>query len=226
MSDVSMNGSDTSVDGSGAVGQQGLNDSEHPYNTVDAFIQQALGRIGTVKLVKIKGVSEIGGLGPVGFVDVQPLINLVDGLLGNSQQHGTIFHLPYFRIQGGKNAVIADPAVGDIGFAVICDRDISSAKENKDVSNPGSFRRFDLADGIYIGGVLNDTPEQYVQFTSTGIKIADKNGNSITSSSAGWDVVGDWRAAGAVYAGVGGADQIGLQTHHHAGTNLPPTPGS
>lgn len=177
---------DSNTDGSGVVGQQGLTAESHPYNIYDLFIQQALGRISTIKLVKVMGVQNADALAPVGFVDVKPMVNLVDGLLGNSEQHGTVFGLSYFRMQGGKNAVIMDPEVGDIGFAVVCDRDISSAKNNKDFSNPGSFRRFSISDGIYIGGTLNDTPQQYIQFTSTGIKIADKNGNALVMDATGF----------------------------------------
>lgn len=172
-------------DGSGIVGQQGLNSATSEYNQVDFQIDQAFAKISTVKIVKVIAVSNNGGLSPVGNVDVQPLVNLVDGLLGSSMQHGTIFGVPYFRLQGGKNAIIMDPIVGDIGFMVCADRDISSVKNAKSFANPGSFRRFSMADGIYVGGILNGVPEQYIQFNDNGITIADKNGNKIETKSDG-----------------------------------------
>jgi hypothetical protein len=120
-------------------------------------------------LVLVKAVSA-GGVGPVGTVDVQILVNQVDGD-GNATPHGTIHGLPYFRLQGGVSAVVIDPVVGDIGMAVFADRDISSAKINKAPSNPGSSRRFDFSDGLYVGGFLGATPTQYVQFLPGGAGI-------------------------------------------------------
>jgi hypothetical protein len=178
--------SDPSADGSGAIGQQGLTSDGSDFNVHDFMVEQAFGKISTVKLVKVMGVKNTGGLTAVGFVDIKPMVNLVDGLLGSSMQHGTIFNVPYMRMQGGKNAFIMDPEVGDIGFAVIADRDISAAKDAKDFANPGSFRRFSLADAMYIGGVLNATPEQYVQFNSDGVTIVDKNSNKIEMKSGKW----------------------------------------
>lgn len=173
---------DSQTDGSGIAGQQGLNDGSSEYNQLEAAIATAMGRIGTVKIVKVLAVKNNGGVEPVGLVDIQPLVNLMDGL-GKSTPHGTINNVPYMRLQGGKNAVIIDPVVGDIGYAVICDRDSSAVKNTKKQSNPGSFRRFSLADSIYVGGILNAAPEQYITFTDTGIKIADKNNNVIEMKS-------------------------------------------
>lgn len=173
------------TDGSGVVGQQGLNADTSEFNQVEFQIDQAFGKLSTTKLVKVMKVQNTGGLSAVGFVDVKPMVNLVNGLLGDSMPHGTIYGVPYFRLQGGKNAIICDPEVGDIGFAVFADRDISTVKSTKDFANPGSYRRFSPADAIYIGGVLNDTPEQYIQFNSDGITIADKNSNKIEMKSGG-----------------------------------------
>src|SRR5262249_24754419 len=146
---------------------------------VTAFIvQQMLALARTAIPVKIVDATNTGGLSPVGFVDVMPLVNQVDGV-GNQTPHGTVFGLPYLRLQGGSNAVIMDPQVGDIGIAVVADRDISAVKSSKGQANPGSRRRFSLADGIYIGGILNGTPKQYITFTSAGVKMADGNGNII-----------------------------------------------
>jgi hypothetical protein len=149
-------------------------------------------------------------------------------------QHGTTYHLPYMRVQGGKNAFICDPAVGDIGFAVICDRDISTVKNTKAAANPATSRRFSISDGLYVGGVLNDTPEQYIQFTDTGITIADKNNNTLVSSATGWAFTGVVTINGALQLGgniesvTGGtysgnfstsgtitAAGVGLASHHH-----------
>lgn len=124
----------------------------------------------TVDLVRVVAVTNAGGLDPVGFVDVQPLVDQVDGV-GNATPHGVLHHLPYFRLQGGADAVILDPKVGDIGMAAFASRDISSVKATKAQATPGSNRSFDMADGLYLGGMLNGTPAQYVRFSGEGIEI-------------------------------------------------------
>lgn len=173
------------TDGTGVVGQEGLNSSASEFNSIEFQIEQAFGKIATTRLVKVMSVESAGELAPVGFVDVKPMVNLVNGLLGDSMQHGIIYGVPYFRLQGGKNAIIIDPVVGDIGFVVVADRDSSIVKQTKTFGNPGSDRRFSLSDGLYVGGVLNDTPEQYIQFNSDGVTIADKNGNKIEMKTGG-----------------------------------------
>ena len=141
-----------------------------PTNLQSFLIWQILRSISGAKLVQVVGVTNSGGVSAVGFVDVQPLVNQLDGW-NNATPHGTVYHLPYFRLQGGTNAVIIDPQVGDIGVAVVEDRDISSVKANKAQANPGSKRIFDIADGLYLGGFLNGTPQQYVQFSAAGISV-------------------------------------------------------
>lgn len=155
------------------VGYQTTERPEHaatPANANEYLFRQLLSRTNTCTLVKVMAVTNNGGIEPVGFVDIQILVQQLDGF-GNAVPHGTIYHIPYARIQGGTDAIILDPKVGDIGIALFAQHDISSVKANKDKANPGSFRRFDFSDGLYLGGVLNGTPEQYVQFSNGGIKI-------------------------------------------------------
>lgn len=121
-------------------------------------------------LVKVVKCSNSGGLSPVGTVDVQPLVHQVDGK-GRSTPHGIIYGIPYFRLQGGTDAIIIDPKAGDIGMAAFCSRDISAVKKSKRASNPGSFRKHDLSDGIYFGGMLNGAPTQFLRCYSGGIEI-------------------------------------------------------
>jgi hypothetical protein len=147
-----------------------LNSHTSAYNAVEFVVQQVLAKVNTVALVKIKSVTNSGGLTAAGVVSVQPLVNAVDGA-GVATTHGIINNLIYLRVQGGTNAIIMDPAAGDIGIALFCQRDITAVRATKAQANPGSFRRFDWADGIYIGGVLNGVPSQYVQFNASGITI-------------------------------------------------------
>lgn len=151
-------------------GQQRPESGQSDYNSLHFLVSQILSKVNTCLPVKIVAVTNSGGVSPVGFVDVQPLVNQVDGN-GKSIPHGIIYHLPYFRVQGGADAIIIDPKVGDIGLAAFASRDISAVKNSKKVSNPSSSRKFDWADGLYFGGFLNGTPTQYIQFSSSGIKL-------------------------------------------------------
>lgn len=158
-------------DGDKDIGQQGITSGNSQFNAVAFIVRQALGRMQTATVVKVVKVAPGDDpVGPVGTVDVLPLVNQTDGN-GNVQKHVTVYGLPYSRIQGGTNAVIMDPKVGDLGIAVFASRDISSVKANKGQANPGSRRRYDLSDGMYIGGILNGTPTQYVRFHGEGIDI-------------------------------------------------------
>lgn len=153
-----------------AFGQISQTSGTSDFNAVSFLVAQMLAKIQTVTLVEVVGVTNAGELSPVGFVDVRPLVNQMTGDR-KAVPHGTIYHLPYFRLQGGGNAIILDPQQGDIGMCGFCSRDISSVKASKAAASPGSFRTFDFADGLYFGGMLNGTPTQYVQFNATGIKM-------------------------------------------------------
>jgi hypothetical protein len=180
-------------------------------------------------------------------VVVQPLVNMLDGQ-GNSQSHGNINNIPYVRMQGGSNgAVISDPVAGDMGLLLVSDRDISAVQSSQAAANPGSYRRFDLADGIYIGCIFAKAPKAYIQFDGQGnINIFDNNGNKFQMGSGGVTinagsnnvsvtagtlaVTGNITATGSIVAGQGGGDQVGLQTHVHVdpqgGNTAPPTAGT
>ena len=180
-------------------GFQEPNTSGTNYNTQLFLIQMALARISTATLVQVKAVTNDGGLSPVGFVDVLPLVNQIDGN-DRPTKHQTVYHSPYFRLQGGKNAIILDPEVGDIGLMVFCDRDISSVVANKAQANPGSRRRFDMADGLYLGGFINDTPEQYVQFNKDGITISSPRALTVKAETT---IKGSLKVTGNVSVGTG-----------------------
>lgn len=151
-------------------GQQKPQSTWGEFNNMAFMVQQALAKMQTATLVRIESCTNSGGLSPVGFVDVTPLVNQLDGQ-GNPTPHVTIYNLPYFRLQGGANGVIIDPQKGDIGVAVFASRDISQVKVTRKQGNPGSHRQYSFADGMYLGGMLNGTPTQYIQFSAAGIRI-------------------------------------------------------
>lgn len=149
-------------------------------NAMAFVFQQLLGRVWTSTLVQVQKVTNAGEVSPVGFIDVTPMVHQVDGA-GKATPHGVIHNLPYFRIQGGADAVILDPKVGDIGLAIFASRDISAVKATKKVGVPGSNRRFNPSDGLYIGGFLNAVPTQYVRFSSAGIEVVSPNKVTVTA---------------------------------------------
>lgn len=213
-------------------GQQTPWSSTHEFNVISFIIKQMIAQLETTKLVKVVAVHSKGDVAVPPTVDVLPLVNQVDGF-GNAVKHGKVFGLPVWRMQGGVCALILDPAVGDVGYVVSADRDISAVKANPGAQvTPASFRQFDLADGIYVGGLLNAAPTCYVLMKQDGsLKIADGFGNVLQTSASGFaltgplNVTGPITATGNITAGQGGADQVTLQLHQHSALNAPPTPG-
>lgn len=149
-------------------GHQTFSDRNGHYNATRAVVDQVLSRKHTGTVVRIVAVR--GGVGPVGSVDVEPLVNQIDGK-GVGTEHGIIYGLPYLRAQGGTSAIIMDPKVGDVGVALFANRDISNVKTSKAKALPASRRMFSMSDGIYMGGTLNGTPTQYVSFLNDQIQI-------------------------------------------------------
>lgn len=138
----------------------------------DAFvIQQMINKVATATLVKVVAVNNNGGLIPVGFVDVQPMVHQTDGIGGSITPHGIISNVPYSRMQGGTNAIIMDPKVGDIGIVVFNMRDHSAVKRTRAPAQPGSFRKYSMSDALYVGACLNGVPTQVLQFTDDGVNI-------------------------------------------------------
>lgn len=118
----------------------------------------------TADIVKVLKVAD-------GYVDVLPLITQVDAF-NNAVQPAPLYHLPYRRVQGGRAALIIDPVAGDIGLVVYTKRDSSGlVKQQSAPSKPASFRAFNQADGFYIGGFLNQTPEVFLELTQGGEAI-------------------------------------------------------
>lgn len=157
-------------DNDGYHGTQQPTSATDEYNAQVFVIRQILNALNFTALVEVVNVDAPGGLAIAGTVDVKPLVNQLDGQ-GNAIPHGVVNGIPYFRMQGGTDAIIIDPKVGDIGVCVFCDRDSSAVQASRGAANPGSKRRNDMADGVYLGGLLNGVPNQFVMFTEDGITI-------------------------------------------------------
>lgn len=225
---------------------------QKPFDTADDYhamvfvIKQLLGRVATSTLVKVVSCTNNGGVAPIGTVNVVPLVNQVSGD-GQTIEHGTLYKLPYFRLQGGRNAVIIDPQPGDVGLASFCSRDISAVKADPEQAAnnvgrggtpPGSARQFDMADGVYWGSFLTAAPEpleQYVQINAEGVRVVSPTAVRVEAPNITLD--GDVHITGAVQ-GDQGADfaqdvtgqGVSLHNHTHGGVQsggsntAPPNP--
>lgn len=146
---------------------------EGEYNEMRFVITQQIAKLETCLPVRVDSV-QAAGVAPVGTVKVTVLVNTLSG--DNKPYPGaTIENVPYIRLQGGSNAVIIDPKPGDIGLACFCSRDITAVKNARKAAPPGSKRHHNFSDAVYLGGMLNAAPTQYIHFTDSGIVIHSPN---------------------------------------------------
>lgn len=194
---------------------------------IQFLIRTALAGLRTAMPVKVIDVTNAGGVSPIGTLTVQPLVNLIDGN-NVAWIHQPVYNVPYMRIQGGANAVIIDPQVGDIGIATVCDRDISTVKSAKAPSAPGSNRKNDMSDMVYLMTIIGAAPTQYIQFNSSGLNIVSPTKVTITApeidSTGVWNHSGNMNVTGNLgvtgtgnFGGNVTGNGVGLNTHHHSG---------
>lgn len=181
------------------------------------IVDNLLSKMQTITLVKIENVKG-GKTKEVGFVDVKPLVSQVDGA-NNIIEHGIIYNIPYFRLQGGTNAIIIDPKKGDIGLCAFANRDISGVKATKKETPAQSKRMFDFSDGLYIGGFLNGKPEQYIYFNENGITINTEKTVTINANTV---INGTLKTSGTITSNSDVvASSVSLKKHRHNGGSKP-----
>src|SRR5690606_18435657 len=116
-----------------AAGWQQIQDISTEYGALRFAILSMLLKMQTCTVVRVEAVSNDGDVSAAGTVNVRPLVQTAQAD-GTSRPHEIIYGVPYMRIQGGANAIILDPKVGDVGVAVFASRDISGVKA--DPSSP------------------------------------------------------------------------------------------
>ena len=186
-------------------------DAASEVGRINYLLRSALSGLRTAMPVKVVAVTNSGGVSAIGFVDVQPLVSAVDGS-GTSWPHGIIHNVPYMRIQGGANGIILDPVVGDIGIATVCDRDISTVKSTGKVSAPGSNRKNDMSDMVYLMTIIGAAPTQYIEFNSAGITIHSPT--KVIISAPAIESSGTWNHTGTITAS-GDITAVGTSVHTH-----------
>lgn len=191
------------------AGQAGLATTFDEVTRLQFVVGQMIAEMQTVALVEVVGVSNDGGVSPVGTVDVRPLVHQMAGNR-TAVPHGVIYKIPYMRLQGGANAIIIDPQIGDIGMCGFCSRDSSTVVATRKAALPASLRKYNWSDGLYIGGFLNGTPTQYIRFYDDGIDIVSTTKVRIISPNV--EMTGDLTAAS-----VTTTSGISLDEHTHGG---------
>ena len=199
-------------------------------------MERVLSRVSSATLVQVKKVTNKGEVKEVGTVDVLPLVNMQDGA-AKQFKHQVVHGIPYFRLQGGADkAVIMDPKVDDIGVMVLADRDISKVKKTKKQAPPGSWRRFDMADGLFFPCFLGGKPKTYVQFTDDNkinlspdegatVLCIEKDKVTITSKTIQFKADHVYLEDGAT-DGVEGSDKLSTRVFVKAPATAPPDTGT
>ena len=134
------------------TGQSSVRDTQNDASLIEF--------IALVRIVAVNGDT----------VDVEPLVHQIDGA-GVAVPHGTIHNLPFFTLRAGPAAIRAVPVVGDIGMASFCHSDTSSVRATKDAAPPPSRRRFDWADGLYLGGFLGPTATTWIDVQDGQVEV-------------------------------------------------------
>lgn len=164
------------------------------------FLIKVLQRDMSTAIPVIITATQAGDTNAAGYVDARPLVAQIDAW-GNSLPMAAIHHLPYFRLQAGRAAVVLDPVVGDIGLAVFAQSDCSNVKQGANQTvQPGSWRKFDQSDGFYVGGFLNKSVDTFVRLAQDG-SITIKAPGNVTIDAPLVTYTGDIICGGFSYLG-------------------------
>ena len=172
------------------------------------FLIKVLMRDMSTAIPVIVTATQAGDTNAAGYVDARPLVAQLDAW-GNALPMAALHHLPYFRLQAGRAGIVLDPVPGDIGLAVFAQSDCSTLKQGqKETAQPGSWRKFDQADGFYIGGFLNTKIDTYVRLAQDGsVKITAPGNVTIdapTVTYSGDIICGGFSYLGHTHTGVHG----------------------
>ncbi len=116
-------------------------------------------------------------------VDIKPLVARSDSEgkpIANSVVHG----ITYLRWQCGNSALIMDPVVGDIGLMAVSDRDSSAVRLTRAESLPVTRDSHSRTDGVYLGGLLNMQPSQFIELKNGAINITTPDKVNVTCGAA------------------------------------------
>ena len=167
-------------------------------------------------------------------VSVKPLISQRDAD-NNKIELPEIFNVPYFRYGAGNTAVKLEPKPGDIGFFIVFKSDSGNIKKG-DSSQimPDTFINFPLYSGVYIGGILMNEPENYIEIKDDSITInanqnivincqnAEINADSEVNINAPNINLGENASLALINEKI--TDALNSHTHNYVNTAGTPTP--
>lgn len=158
--------------------------SQNQSNDSDAFASSFNKLLNSNYFIRLATVTAVRGAAPNLVVDVLPLVAEVRSSDRTIIQGSQIYNIPVWRLQRGSSAIIMNPVAGDIGLIAVCDVDISVARAARKESVPGSNRKHSQSDAIYLGGLLNGQPTQFIEFADGELNITSPNPVNITCSKA------------------------------------------
>jgi hypothetical protein len=141
---------------------------------------------------------------------------------------------------GGGYTMTFPIAAGDEGLLIFASRCIdgwwqSGCPVNGPAAVPPEIRMHDMSDGFLLAGPRSQ-PRVLAGISTDTAQLRSDDGDVYVELAAGHvvnivapggvNITGNLHCTGAVIAGYGGADQVGLQTHRHPANNTPPTPGT
>lgn len=197
-----------------------LNSGASIFNALSFMMENMIkGQVNTCIPVKVETCDAPGPDGSAGYVSCTPLV-MQRGADGNSLAPATLPKLPFLRLQCGNCAIVADPQPGDIGLAVFAQQDCSNVSQGGTAPvQAGSFRSFDMADGFYIGGFLNNAPQNYIVMEQDGT-ITIKATTEIVLDAPTITLKGNVTATqNMTIADDLSADGISFNTHTHTGVH-------
>lgn len=139
---------------------------------------------------------------------------------------------PVLFPRGGSFMLTMPVVEGDEGLVVFSSRCIDAVWQSGGVQPQAELRMHDLSDGFFLPGGYSQPRKPGAPVSTTAAQLRTLDGGTLIELTDGairivGDVAvdGNITATGGITAGVGGADEVGLQTHKHGG-GPPPDPGT
>ena len=193
-----------------------LNSGASEYNALSFMMEQMIkGIVNTAIPVRVDSCTKPGVGGAAGYVSATPLVQQ-RGADGKALDTVSLPQLPYIRLSASTAAVVIDPQPGDVGFAVFAQQDISNLKAgSSDPVQAGSFRTFDMSDGVFIPAILGVAPTTYVHLDPEKGEITLKAPTKITIEAPQIELKGPVKMGGA-----GSSDTITLDGNVSTNGNI------
>ena len=186
-----------------------LNSGASEYNAISFLVEQAIkGMVNTAIPVRVDSCTKPGVGGAAGYVSATPLV-MQRGADGKGLQPVSLPQLPYIRLSASTAAIVIDPQPGDVGFAVFAQQDISNLKAgSSDPVQAGSFRTFDMSDGVFIPAILGVTPTTFVHLDPETGEITIKAPTKITIEAPAIELKGALQMGNSTGSGTGDTMKI------------------